>query len=150
MPQQTSPNSTPAGMPGINPAHAGKYSAPHFPTMAAFTKAITPGQVGYSADLWSAKQRMTIATEPIVGERVWNGTHARTYVLGTTVLVLAADTNVVLETTGAPASSTGTSGDYAVDAAAGVYYGPKTTVWPSAVSFASLPAVINGGNGLVP
>ena len=151
MGQQTSPNSTPPGMPGVNPAHRGKYPEPHFLTMAAFTAAITPGATGYSADLWDPGLQISIATEPYGIKRVWNGTHARTVLIGLREFAVTADTNVVLATSGAPSSGTGANGDLAIDKAAGVMYGPKASgAWPAGVFAFAVAAASGGGDTVAP
>jgi hypothetical protein len=56
------------------------------------------------------------------------------------------DGRTVLATSGAPSNGTGQAGDFAIDVAAGVIYGPKTTTWPAARSLIG-PAGSNGTNG---
>jgi hypothetical protein len=47
-----------------------------------------------------------------------------------------ANGNTILSTTGAPSSSTGNNGDYAVDPAAQLIYGPKSGgAWPAGVNY---------------
>lgn len=137
MPQLSSPLSTPAGMAGVNPAHVGKMAGTrlHFPTFAAFTAAITSGATGYASDLWSDGQEMTIADEADTGAvRVWRTSlaHARTVRVGGATLVLAGNTNLVIATSGVPASGTGSVGDLAIDAGAGLYYTKGAGGWSSA------------------
>lgn len=132
MPQLGSPLSTPPGMPAINAAHKGKQVGGHpiFSTFAEFTAAITSGATGYSADLWTAGQRMAIATEVPGVDRLWNGTHARTVILPSgKTLVLVADTNTITSASGKPSNGTGSDGDVSYDPATGYYFTKAAGTW---------------------
>lgn len=55
--------------------------------------------------------------------------------------------NTILSTTGAPASGTGNNGDFAIDTAAGLIYGPKAAgAWPAGVSIVG-PTGATGATG---
>tara|TARA_B100001105_G_scaffold251204_1_gene240593 strand:+ start:1448 stop:3724 length:2277 start_codon:yes stop_codon:yes gene_type:complete len=148
MPQLTSPLSTPAGMAGVNPAHVGKMAGTrlHFPSFAAWTAAITSGATGFASDLWADGQEMTIADEADTGAvRVWRTSlaHARTVRMGGTSVVLAANTNLAIATSGVPSSGTGSVGDVAIDGGAGVYYTKGAGGWGSASSLYPVSGVGN-------
>ncbi|MFN6994415.1 MAG: SGNH/GDSL hydrolase family protein [Aquincola tertiaricarbonis] len=147
MPQLTSPLSTPAGMAGVNPAHVGKMAGTrlHFPSLAAWTAAITSGATGFASDLWADGQEMTISDEADTGAvRVWRSSlaHARTIRVGGTSIVLAANTNLTLATSGVPASGTGNTGDVAIDSGAGVYYTKGAGGWGAASSLYPVSAAV--------
>lgn len=155
MPALGSPISTPPGMPGVNASHKGKFPGTHFLTLAELTAAITSSATGFSADTWDNGKRVTLAIEPPQVTRVWNGTHLRTFLVGlATQFVLTGDTNVVLSTSGVPGAGTGANGDFALDPATGLVYGPKASgAWPAsqfgfavaASAPAPAPAPASGG-----
>ena len=72
--------------------------------------------------------------EPAGVRRLWSVSlnHARTVNVGSSSIVLAGNTNVVLSTTGAPSAGTGSNGDMAVDLTNSVYYVKAAGAWGSA------------------
>ena len=108
--------------------------------LAALNAAVSveAANVAITAPIWPNGTRLRVASEPVGVERIWNSSasHARQCALpnGKTI-TLAASSNTVLSTTGKPANGTGTDGDYAIDSAAGLQYGPKAAgVWPVGVA----------------
>lgn len=149
MPQIASPLSSPDGVPIISDVFVGKAPAPHFPSFAAFLDAVTFGHVGYAVDTWRPGLHMTVSGEAPNIRRRWNGSHARTVEVGTVTFVLPANTNTVLPTSGVPSSGVGADGDYAVDEAASVYYGPKASgAWPAGASIVGAVTVSPSGPSL--
>lgn len=133
-------------IPIVDLAQIGKLggAAKHFPTIAALNTAVTKelaNAAGVGA-LWSMGEPITTGSDAPGVIRYWNNTHARTVVIGGSVLaVLAASANVVLAAVGTPAGGTGADGDLAVDIAGASVYTKASGVWTKTASL--------GGNGIV-
>lgn len=117
-----------------------------YPDSASLQTAVTSeaANVAASAGIWSVGQPLGIASEVALGVwRSWNGSNARTAVLpGGLTVTLAGDANVVISTSGAPASGTGANGDVAIDRTANVYYLKTSGAWALKGSLLALsPAV---------
>jgi hypothetical protein len=103
--------------------------------VAAERTNITNNGVG----IWSNGEKVSIFGE--IGTRIWfvggsaAASHARNVLYIGKTYALASDTNIFGATSGAPSSGTGANGDYLVDGAAGLLYGPKAGgFWPAGVS----------------
>jgi len=142
-------------IPLVNSTQLGKAAglAIHFPTFDALLSAVgteSPvsgerGNIVSGQGIWRQGQPFSVSSEPSGIRRAWFAgasaalSHAKTIVLpsGKSV-VLAADANVVIATTGAPSGGSGAVGDMAVDFAAGLYYVKSgASTWGSAVQIAA-------------
>lgn len=129
--------STQRYIPVVSQSQIGRYAGlfMHFPTISALNAAIAEEalNIGEASAIWTDNQPISVATEAVAGvHRVWKTGlgHARTVVLapGKTA-VLAANTNTVLSTSGAPAGGTGADGDIAIDPATGLFYTKAAGSW---------------------
>ena len=144
MPTIASPLSTSQSyIPAVNATEVGKFAGlqMHFPTFAAFAAAVTTekANVAATSPIWADQQPMTVASEPIGVIRTWSVAlnHARTaQIRSGLMVVLAADSNTVLQVSGAPSAGTGANGDISVDWSGNTVYLKSAGAW--AVSVASI------------
>jgi hypothetical protein len=140
-------------IPAVNATQIGKFAGLHmvFPTLSALNLAVVTerGNITGSTSIWAAGQSMAVAAEPTAVERSWfvggsaAASHARTVLLPSGVsVVLAADTNTVLATTGVPAGGTGADGDIAIDVAANLYYLKAAGAWGASLAMSASDAPI--------
>jgi len=148
-------------IPAINPSQIGKMAGVHmvFSTLVALNLAVVAerGNITATSPIYAAGQLFSIAAEPAGVRRAWfiggsaAASHARTVVLPSGFsIILAADANTVLSTTGVPAGGTGADGDIAIDVAANLYYLKAAGAWGASLPMtASDAAVTITGNTTV-
>ena len=127
-------------IPAVNATQIGKFAGLHkvFPTLVALNLAVVAerGNITATTNMWVTGESMSVAAEPTAVERSWfvggsaAASHARTVLLPSGLsVILAADTNTVLVTTGVPAGGTGADGDIAIDVASNLYYLKASGAW---------------------
>ena len=132
-------------MPTFNNAHLSGFPL-HLQSAAAFQAAVAQEQINSAASnsQWPDGHPMTVASEGPLVRRSWSVAlnHARTAQIGSVVVVLAADTNLITETSGVPAVL-GNPGDVSVDRV-GKYYVMGASVWGPATPISAPPGYYEG------
>lgn len=129
-------------IPAVPSSQIGRYAGlhMHFSTLTALNTAVADERtnIGNSSPIWADGQPFSVATESTNGAyRIWNSSaqHARTVVVAPGRLVtLAADSNTLLSTSGAPSSGTGANGDIAADWSANILYTKGSGIWGTPVA----------------